>query len=114
MAKFKPKLVIASTGIRPEHCSFEAAAAMMQAEKLYHWSVNAWVAALNPNSYNIEVVVGRRNAESRSHAYEDMAEVLLCELRSGRNVTYAQYGNAAIANTRATQIWLGIPASRAI
>jgi hypothetical protein len=71
---------------------------MMQAEKLYHWDINRWVASFNANSYNIEAIVGRRNAESRSFAYEDMAEILLCELRSGHSPTYAQYGNAAVAN----------------
>jgi uncharacterized protein YabN with tetrapyrrole methylase and pyrophosphatase domain len=97
-----PKLTIVSTGIRPEHCTLEALAAMRQAQKLFYDDVNPWVASLNPNSENIAVLVGReqakREGKSRCHSYEGAVEAVLCYLRSGQDVCWTQYGHAAIAN----------------
>jgi hypothetical protein len=90
------KLVVVSTGISPEHLTFQAFRAIMEARKLYYAGHSSkWIKQLRPDAEDIDVF--RRNDRDRLEAYDDIVDVTLNPVRAGIDTTVAYYGNAALA-----------------
>jgi precorrin-3B methylase len=92
-------LIITGSGIRgPAHVTLEAAAWIREAELVMYWvadpATEAWIRQQNPNCLDLGCVY--REGERRETIYRRMADCILGEVRSGKDVCAVYYGHPGI------------------